>query len=89
MPELGRKLRVGGAIGIEQLHPFLAGRGAAFSDSAGKMLIDGDRGLVIGMKTFGASAPLKELQRKYGFEPESLVAAARKMLGKSGAEGEG
>lgn len=45
----------------------------------------GDRGLIIGMKTFGASAPLKELQRKYGFEPESLVAAARKMLGKSGS----
>jgi transketolase len=34
------------------------------------------------MKTFGASAPLKELQRKYGFEPESVVAAAKKMLGR-------
>jgi transketolase len=42
----------------------------------------GDRGHIIGMKTFGASAPLKELQRRYGFEPESLVAAAKKMLGK-------
>src|SRR5262249_40883994 len=29
----------------------------------------GAKGEVIGMKTFGASAPLKELQRKFGFEP--------------------
>jgi transketolase len=42
----------------------------------------GVQGRILGMKTFGASAPLKELQRKYGFESESLVAAAKKMLGK-------
>ena len=35
----------------------------------------GAAGRVIGMKTFGASAPLKELQRKFGFEPERIVAA--------------
>jgi transketolase len=40
----------------------------------------GDSGQVIGMKTFGASAPLKELQRKFGFEPERVVAAARELL---------
>jgi transketolase len=40
----------------------------------------GDSGDVIGMKTFGASAPLKELQRKFGFEPERIVAAAREQL---------
>ena len=34
----------------------------------------GAAGRVIGMKTFGASAPLKELQRKFGFEPERVVA---------------
>ena len=39
-------------------------------------------GRVIGMKTFGASAPLKELQRKFGFEPERVVAAAMEMLGR-------
>src|SRR5882672_2609410 len=33
----------------------------------------GTSGHVIGMKTFGASAPLKELQRKFGFEPEGVV----------------
>jgi transketolase len=42
----------------------------------------GDQGRVIGMKAFGASAPLKELQRKFGFEPEKVVAAALEMLGR-------
>jgi transketolase len=41
----------------------------------------GAAGQVIGMKTFGASAPLKELQRKFGFEPERVVAAAKELLG--------
>jgi len=34
------------------------------------------------MKTFGASAPLKELQRKFGFDPDQIVAAAKKQLNK-------
>jgi transketolase len=42
----------------------------------------GDHGRVIGMKAFGASAPLKELQRKFGFEPEKVVAVALEMLGR-------
>ena len=42
----------------------------------------GCSGRIIGMKTFGASAPLKELQRKFGFEPERIVAAAKEQLGK-------
>ena len=41
----------------------------------------GAAGRVIGMETFGASAPLKELQRKFGFEPERVVDLAREMLG--------
>jgi transketolase len=41
----------------------------------------GDAGRVIGMKTFGASAPLKELQKKFGFEPDSVVTVARELLG--------
>jgi transketolase len=32
------------------------------------------------MKTFGASAPLKELQRKFGFEPDQIVTAAMELL---------
>jgi transketolase len=43
----------------------------------------GDQGRVIGMKAFGASAPLKELQCKFGFEPEKVVAVALEMLGRS------
>ena len=40
----------------------------------------GARGHVVGMNTFGASAPLKELQKKFGFEPERVLAVARKLL---------
>jgi transketolase len=40
----------------------------------------GSEGRVIGMNTFGASAPLKELQRKFGFEPERVVSAAKALL---------
>jgi transketolase len=40
-------------------------------------------GRVIGMKAFGASAPLKELQRKYGFEPERVTEVAKELLGRS------
>jgi transketolase len=40
----------------------------------------GTAGEVVGMKTFGASAPLKELQRKFGFEPERIVELATEML---------
>jgi transketolase len=43
----------------------------------------GSRGKVIGMKTFGASAPLKELQRKFGFGPERVVALAKELLGRN------
>jgi transketolase len=39
-------------------------------------------GKVIGMHTFGASAPLKELQRKFGFEPDNVIAAAKEQLAK-------
>jgi len=42
----------------------------------------GADGRVIGMKTFGASAPLKELQHKFGFEPERIVEAATELLGR-------
>jgi len=42
----------------------------------------GATGCVVGMKTFGASAPLKELQRKFGFEPERIVAIAMELLGR-------
>jgi len=40
----------------------------------------GSTGHTIGMETFGASAPLKELQRKFGFTPESIVTAAKEQV---------
>ena len=40
----------------------------------------GPTGRVIGMKTFGASAPLKELQKKFGFEPAHVAAIAKRLL---------
>jgi transketolase len=40
----------------------------------------GARGRTIGMRSFGASAPLKDLVKKFGFTPEHVVAAAREQL---------
>jgi transketolase len=40
----------------------------------------GTSGQSIGMATFGASAPLKELQKKFGFTSEKVVAAAKEQL---------
>jgi transketolase len=42
----------------------------------------GSAGHVIGMRTFGASAPLKALQEKFGFKPERIVTSARELLGR-------
>jgi len=40
----------------------------------------GASGRVIGMQTFGASAPLKALQAHYGFEPDNVVAITKELL---------
>jgi len=40
-------------------------------------------GRSIGMNTFGASAPLKELQKKFCFTPEAVVAAAKEEIAKA------
>jgi transketolase len=44
----------------------------------------GAGGARIGMHTFGASAPLKELQKKFGFTPEKVVEAAKEQLAQAG-----
>jgi len=41
----------------------------------------GTDGRMVGMNTFGASAPLKELQKKFGFTVDAVVAAAKETLG--------
>ncbi len=43
----------------------------------------GEHGRIIGMQTFGASAPLKELQKKFGFEPGVVAAVARELIGRA------
>lgn len=40
----------------------------------------GASGHCIGMRSFGASAPLKDLAKKFGFTPEHVVAAAKEQL---------
>jgi transketolase len=40
----------------------------------------GSTGAIVGMSTFGASAPLKELQTKFGFTPEQIVEAAHDQI---------
>jgi transketolase len=43
----------------------------------------GATGEAIGMHTFGASAPLKELQKKFGFTPDRVLAAAREQVARA------
>jgi transketolase len=42
----------------------------------------GPKGKSIGMHSFGASAPLKDLLKKFGFEPDVVIAAAKQVLGR-------
>jgi transketolase len=42
----------------------------------------GSSGAVIGMHTFGASAPIAALQTKFGFTPEAVLKVAREQAGK-------
>ncbi len=42
----------------------------------------GPKGKMIGMHSFGASAPLKDLLPKFGFVPDNVVAAAKQLLGR-------
>jgi transketolase len=46
----------------------------------------GDGGAVIGMHTFGASAPLKQLLTKFGFTPEQVAQTARERVAAARAE---
>ena len=42
----------------------------------------GSSGAVIGMHTFGASAPMAALLKKFGFTPEAVLAEARRQAGR-------
>jgi transketolase len=43
----------------------------------------GRHGHSVGMETFGASAPLQALQKKFGFVPDNVVAAARAQVART------
>ena len=43
----------------------------------------GRDGAKIGMRTFGSSAPIKDLMKKFGFTPEKILAAAKEQIAKS------
>jgi transketolase len=42
----------------------------------------GSEGHNVGIESFGASAPLKQLQKKFGFNVENVVAAAKSQIAK-------
>jgi transketolase len=42
----------------------------------------GSNGCIIGMNSFGASAPLKALQEKFGFTAERIVSVAKSLVAK-------
>jgi transketolase len=42
----------------------------------------GPKGKIIGMRSFGASAPIKDLLKKFGFEVENVLSAAKEVLGR-------
>jgi transketolase len=42
----------------------------------------GNEGDVIGMESFGASAPDKDLFKEFGFTAENVISRAKKLLGK-------
>ncbi|MDH2903062.1 MAG: transketolase [Actinomycetota bacterium] len=65
----------------EVLPPWIAARVAVEQASSfGWDRYVGSRGAVVGMHTFGASAPLKELQTKFGFTATSVAHVARETL---------
>jgi transketolase len=43
----------------------------------------GPKGEMVGMHSFGASAPLKDLLKKFGFTTDAVIAAARKTLARA------
>lgn len=67
------------------LPPSVKGRVAVEQASSfGWERYTGMTGEIIAMRTFGASAPLNELQKKFGFTVDNVVAAAKRQIAKKG-----
>jgi transketolase len=49
----------------------------------------GRGGAILAMRTFGASAPLQQVQQKFGFTPEHVVAAAKEQVARVQRAAEG
>ena len=65
----------------EVLPPAVGARVAVEQGSAfGWPRYTGPTGSIVAMRTFGASAPIKDLQKKFGFTVENVVAAARQTM---------
>jgi transketolase len=43
----------------------------------------GSDGVIIGMTTFGASAPIKDLMKKFGFTTDKVIQAAKEALARA------
>jgi transketolase len=62
--------------------PDVTARVAVEQASMGWAQYTGTKGRIIGMHTFGASAPLKDLQKKFGFTSDAILQAAHEVIGK-------
>ncbi|MGC1477950.1 MAG: transketolase C-terminal domain-containing protein, partial [Terriglobales bacterium] len=56
--------------------------GVEMASTFGWAQYTGPKGRILGMHTFGASAPLKDLQKKFGFTTDAVLQAAHELLGK-------
>lgn len=54
-------------------------------DTVGWERLVGANGAIVGMDTFGACAPLKQLQTKFGFTPEAVIGIAKARLAAAAA----
>jgi transketolase len=73
--------RQGAAYKEEVLPPSVAARvSVEEASTVGWDRFVGPGGVKIGMHTFGSSAPLKDVQDKFGFTPDRVAEAAKELL---------
>jgi transketolase len=46
----------------------------------------GPNGTILGMHSFGASAPGPDVMRKFGFVPDKVMAAAKEQIARNGRQ---
>ena len=83
--DVGAQVFVGGAAQPTNFYRVLytcinAGTCTQQASTLGWERFVGSDGAIIGMRTFGASAPLKDVQKKFGFTPDAIVEACRRQL---------